>query len=172
MHAASKVFGRFEPTLNECLVDDHFGRHVRQFASLPCFYLLSHRLRVPLHSINSDRDAVDDRERLRVFREHRRKRTWDNVTKVGKRGVSGRRLFRAGLSSHYSKTAKGKAREIPLTRMFGDLLQADAQPAGLVRLFNGRLPPRHWPSAPDSWRFLMSTPQSSADDTPKGTVSD
>ena len=33
--------------------------HVRQFASLPGFHLLSHGLEVSLHSVNPDRDAVD-----------------------------------------------------------------------------------------------------------------
>jgi hypothetical protein len=33
---------------------------VGQFTSLPRFYLLSHRLEVALHSIDADRDAVDE----------------------------------------------------------------------------------------------------------------
>ena len=36
------------------------------------FHLLSHRLKVSLHPINTNRKGVDERERLRVFREHRR----------------------------------------------------------------------------------------------------
>ena len=47
-----------------------FQVHSSQFTSLPCFYLLSHRLKVALHSVDPDGDAVDERERLRVFREH------------------------------------------------------------------------------------------------------
>src|SRR5258708_15299084 len=49
----------FESALDECLVDDHLGGDVRQFTFLPCLHLLSHRLKVPLHSVHSDRDAVD-----------------------------------------------------------------------------------------------------------------
>ncbi len=71
MHATGEVFGSFQSALNERLVDDHLRGDVRQFASLPGFHLLSHRLKVSLHSINANRDAVDERERLRVFREHR-----------------------------------------------------------------------------------------------------
>ena len=56
--------------LNERLIDNNLGSDVRQFTSLPCFHLLSHRLEGPLHSINANRDTVDQRERLRVFREH------------------------------------------------------------------------------------------------------
>ena len=56
---------------------------VSQFTPLPCFDLLSHGFEVPLHSINANRNAVDERERLRVFCEHGSKRTWDNVTKLG-----------------------------------------------------------------------------------------
>ena len=60
MHAAGKVFWSFESALDECLVDDHLCRDIRQFTSLLGFYLLSHRLEVPLHSINAHRDAVDE----------------------------------------------------------------------------------------------------------------
>ena len=34
--------------------------------------LLAHRLKVPLHPIHSDRHAIDQRERLRMFGENRR----------------------------------------------------------------------------------------------------
>ncbi len=44
------------------------------------FHLLSHRLEVPLHAVDTHRNAVDERERLRVFREHRCKHAGDNVT--------------------------------------------------------------------------------------------
>ncbi|MGA8734553.1 MAG: hypothetical protein WB558_11590 [Terriglobales bacterium] len=73
MHAAGKVLGSFEFALDKGLVDDNLGGNVRQFTSLPGFHLLSHRLKVSLHSVNADRDAVDERERLRVFGEHRSK---------------------------------------------------------------------------------------------------
>ena len=79
MHRASHVFRSFESTLDECLVDDHLGGDVRQLTFLPRFHLLSHRLKISLHSVNANRDAVDERERLRVFREHGGKHTWDNV---------------------------------------------------------------------------------------------
>ena len=62
MHDAGKVFGSFEFALDKCLVDDDLGGDVRQFASLPGFNLLSHRIKVPLHSIDADRNAVDQRE--------------------------------------------------------------------------------------------------------------
>jgi hypothetical protein len=54
-----------------CLVDDDLGGDVRQFTSLPCVHLLSHEFKVALHSVDADRDAIDERERLRVFRQHR-----------------------------------------------------------------------------------------------------
>src|SRR6266536_845835 len=72
MHTASKVFGRFEPTLNERLVNDHLGGDIRQFTSLPSLYLPSHGFEVSLHSIHANRDAVNQRERLGVFCQHRR----------------------------------------------------------------------------------------------------
>ena len=75
MHAAGEVFGSFESSLDKRLVDDHFRGDVGQFAPLPGFHLFPHRLKVSLHSININRNAVDERERLRVFREHRREGT-------------------------------------------------------------------------------------------------
>ena len=71
MHGPSEVLECFESALDERLVDDHLRSDVRQFAPLPGLHLLSHRLEVSLHSIDPDRDAVDERERLRVFCEHR-----------------------------------------------------------------------------------------------------
>jgi len=70
MHRARKVFGSFKLPFHERLVDDHLGRDVRQFASLPHVHLLPHRFEIPLHSVDADRDAVDQGERLRVFGEH------------------------------------------------------------------------------------------------------
>src|SRR5713226_6514786 len=89
MHAAGEVLGSFEFTLHECLVDDHLGGDVRQFTSLPRFHLLSHRLKVSLHSVNTNRKGVDERERLRVFREHRSEHTRDNVTESNSASISG-----------------------------------------------------------------------------------
>jgi hypothetical protein len=70
MHAAGQVFGGLQSALDERSVDDYLGRHIRQFALLQGLHLLSHGLEVSLHSINAYRDAVDERERLRVFCEH------------------------------------------------------------------------------------------------------
>ncbi len=71
MHRASKVFRGFEFALDERLVDHYFRRDIRQFTSLPRFHLSSDGLEVSLHSVHTHRNAVDERERLRVFREHR-----------------------------------------------------------------------------------------------------
>src|SRR5258708_34542832 len=60
MHAASEMFGSFQLPLDKRLVDDHLGGDVRQFTSLPCFHLLSHGLKVSLHSVDTDRDAVNE----------------------------------------------------------------------------------------------------------------
>jgi len=51
---AGKMSRSFQLALDESLVDDHLGRDVRQFTSLPGFHLLSHRLEVPLHAVNPD----------------------------------------------------------------------------------------------------------------------
>lgn len=60
MHGAGKVLWSFQSAFDKGLVDNHLGRHVRQFTSLPGFHLLSHRLEVSLHSIDAHRDAVDE----------------------------------------------------------------------------------------------------------------
>ena len=71
MHAAGEVFWSFEPALNERLVDDHFGRDIREFTSLPDFYLFSHGFEVPLHSVDTNRNAINERKRLRMLRQDR-----------------------------------------------------------------------------------------------------
>ena len=53
---------------------------IRQLTSLPRFNLFSHGLEVAPHSVHADRDAVDERERLRVFREYWGEHAWDNVS--------------------------------------------------------------------------------------------
>ena|ERR1700739_3127902 len=63
----------FEFALHERLVDDDLGGDIGEFTSLPRFDLLAHWLKVPLHLINIDRNTIDEPERLRVFRQHRRK---------------------------------------------------------------------------------------------------
>jgi hypothetical protein len=60
MHGAGKVPRGFELPLDERLVDDYFRGNVCQLAFLPRLHLLSHRLEVSLHSINANRDAVDE----------------------------------------------------------------------------------------------------------------
>ena len=50
MHRTGKMFRGFQ----FALVDDHLGSDVCQFTSLLCFDLLSHRLKIPLHSIHSN----------------------------------------------------------------------------------------------------------------------
>ena len=91
MHAASKVFGRFEPTLNERLIDDHLRSDIRQFTFLPGFDLFSDRFKVSLHSVDAHCDAIDERERLRVFSEHGRKHAWDKVANLTENMVAGGR---------------------------------------------------------------------------------
>jgi len=81
VHGAGKVLGSFESALDECLVDDHLGGDVRQLTFLPGFHLLSHGVKVSLHPIDAHRNAVDERERLRVFGEHGREHAGDNVSK-------------------------------------------------------------------------------------------
>jgi len=68
MDAPGEMFRRFQFAFDECLVDDHFYRDIGQLTSLPRFHLLTHGLEVSLHAIHANRNAVDERERLRVLR--------------------------------------------------------------------------------------------------------
>jgi len=54
MHSARKMLWSFESALDESLVDHDLGPNVGQLASLPDFHLLSHRLKVALHPVNTD----------------------------------------------------------------------------------------------------------------------
>ena len=58
------------------------SRHEGESSSSLCdrLSLLSHRLEVPLHPVDANRDAVDERERLGVFRQHRSEHTWNNAS--------------------------------------------------------------------------------------------
>ena len=80
VHSPREMFWRLEFALNERLVDRDLGGNVCQFELLPRLHLIPHRLEIPLHAIHADRDAIDERKRLRVFSKHRCKRTGDNVS--------------------------------------------------------------------------------------------
>ena len=81
MHGSGKMLRSFQFALDESLVDDHLRRDIGEFTFLPLLYLLAHGLEVPLHPVDAHRDAIDQRERLRVFCEHWRKHAWENVSK-------------------------------------------------------------------------------------------
>jgi hypothetical protein len=44
---------------------------------------MSVRLKVPLHPVHTNRDAIDERKRLRVLRQHGREHARDNVSRFG-----------------------------------------------------------------------------------------
>ena len=58
MHRPGQMFGSFQFALDERFVDDHLRGDIGEFASLPRFDLLTHGLEVPLHPVDSDRDAI------------------------------------------------------------------------------------------------------------------
>jgi hypothetical protein len=47
---------------DESLVDDNFCCDIRDLTPLPLLYLLAHRFEIPLHSVDADRNAVNERE--------------------------------------------------------------------------------------------------------------
>ena len=67
VNRARQVFRCFQFAFNERLVDDHLRGDISKFTPLPDLHLLSHRLEVALHPVDANRDAINERERLRVF---------------------------------------------------------------------------------------------------------
>jgi hypothetical protein len=57
MHGAGQMLGSLQSAFDEGLLNNHLGRHVRQFTSAK----LPHGLEVSRHPINTHRDAVDGR---------------------------------------------------------------------------------------------------------------
>ena len=53
----SQMLRRFQLAFHERLVDDHLYGDISDFFLLPTFYLLAHRLKVPLHPVHTNRDA-------------------------------------------------------------------------------------------------------------------
>jgi hypothetical protein len=80
MNRACQVLRCPKFALHKRFVDDHLGGGIRQFAFLPRFHLLSRGFEVALHSVDSDRDAINQRKRFRVFGEYRSKHAWNNVS--------------------------------------------------------------------------------------------
>jgi len=81
MNSPGQMLWGFELTLNKGFVDHHLRRDIGQFTPLLSFDLLAHRFKVALHPINTDRNAIDQRKRLRVLGQNRRKHAWYNVSK-------------------------------------------------------------------------------------------
>ena len=84
------MFRSLQLALHERFVDNDLGGDIGEFAHLPRLHLLAHRLKVPLHAIDTHRNAIDQRERLRVFREHRRKHIADGQDDEWMVGRAGR----------------------------------------------------------------------------------
>jgi hypothetical protein len=55
---------------------------LRQLTFPPGLHLLSHGFEIPLHPVDAYRDAVDERERLRVLCEHWGEGASDNVSEL------------------------------------------------------------------------------------------
>jgi len=72
VYRACEVSRGFQFSFDERLIDDHFRGDIREFAPLPGLYPFSHWLEVPLHSVHTDRNAINEREGFRVFGKHRR----------------------------------------------------------------------------------------------------
>ena len=59
MNSASQMLRGLEFAFHERFIDGHLGCDVAELTSLPGLHLLAHRLKVPLHPVHSDRDAIN-----------------------------------------------------------------------------------------------------------------
>jgi hypothetical protein len=59
VNCACEMFGSFQFSLYERLVNHDLGGDIREFRSLSRFALLAHGFEVPLHPVHTNRDAVD-----------------------------------------------------------------------------------------------------------------
>ncbi|MGA7629729.1 MAG: hypothetical protein WCB11_03120 [Terriglobales bacterium] len=75
VHGARQMLWGLQLAFYECLVDHNLRGDIGESTPLPQLNLLTHRPEIPLHSVNTDRNAVDQRERLRVLGENGRKDT-------------------------------------------------------------------------------------------------
>src|SRR5579871_3710390 len=88
VNAPSEVSRNIQLALDERLVDDHFGGYVGQFGLTPRLDLPAHGLEIPLHPIHTDGDRVDERERLRVLRKHRREVPAERHVRTNEHAIS------------------------------------------------------------------------------------
>jgi hypothetical protein len=122
VYSPRQVFGYFEFAFDERLVDDHFRGDIREFTSLPRLDPLAHGFEIPLHSVDAYGNATDQRKRLLVLGEHRRKRAGYNVSRFG--------------SSEYSISKKPIYGPLGPTS-FNFRVARDPYPIGLVDSFSG-----------------------------------
>jgi hypothetical protein len=60
MNRAGQVFRCFQPALDESLIDYNLGSHIAKFEFLPSLDLFSHGVEIPLHPIDTDRNAINE----------------------------------------------------------------------------------------------------------------
>jgi hypothetical protein len=70
VNRAGQTLRGLEFAFHERLVDDHLRRDISKFTPLPRLHLFPHGFEIALHPAHSNRNAVDQRKRLRVLGEH------------------------------------------------------------------------------------------------------
>ena len=117
----NKTAARIQPCVLRDIADN--GRDIRELTSRPGLHLLPHGFEIPLHPINSDRNAVDQRKRLRVFGEHWCERTWDNVSSERFRAFS-----QSPKGLEYGDHCQGLTTATPVARKWLTFLVATVMP--------------------------------------------
>jgi hypothetical protein len=82
MHTPRQMLWSVQLVLNERPVYNQLGCCARELPGSPRLDLPPHRLEVPLHAVDADRDGIDQREALEVFRQKRLEVAMNNMAKL------------------------------------------------------------------------------------------
>jgi len=82
VHSSRQVLGKPGFFLNECQVDEQLGCSRRQLHRSPFLYLLLQRTKVSLHPVDTDGQAVFQREMLGMLCQDWGVRPWDDVSEL------------------------------------------------------------------------------------------
>ena len=90
---------------------------IGELSRAPGLDLLQERLEIALDPVHADRQGIDDRKVLRMFRQNRRERAWDNVAKL-----NGSLFPFANVTARYRSLRRSS--QIPLCALHQPMLRA------------------------------------------------
>jgi len=78
----STVYTRAREAVSEAVSSEEGPEGTLPAPRKSASHLLAHGIKVALHPVDTNRDTVDERKRLRVLGQHRGERSRDNVSKL------------------------------------------------------------------------------------------